>query len=514
MTNPHQHLSRQLIACAGRLSGLGQPYRRPLRVFLAVGVVLLLGAKIIFAQAAVQTGWQTPEWIPGLVDDSPDQYPYFVTDPTGKVHVFHSQWVEDHFVIVYSSWTVGVGWAEPVDILAANYGEARISGAFLDDVGMLNLIFWGGEGQNADIYLSKAPLRNVMQSSAWSSPLRIGSNAIEPATTAVASDQNGFIAVVYSGDEEGNGLYSVISTDYGATWTAAVPLFFATNDSLWPTALQMILCGDGSLQAVWALGDETGNSRRIYHASLNANEMQWSSPTILAESIDYEADTPSMIEYDDSLIVIYHNDFPTTRYMTRSFDAGKTWTAPTRLFEQVGSNGAAALVVDSSDTLHMFFGNRVGDPAIHGLWHSLWLGEGWSVPEAVVSGPQVLRGMNGEEGFDPAAAQAVISQGNLLLLVWRHDPLAGPYHIWFSYRYLDTPELPTQAVVEQNNNPTVLPTRTQSELPETTPVPTLVDGTLPGGGGESSRWILTAGIGSAIAVIFAAGFIKQKNRQK
>lgn len=436
-----------------------------------VVVVLVFWSFCLPTQALAQSGWQTPQWIPGLVDSSASQNPYFVTDPTGKIHVFHSQWVNNRYGIVYSKWTVGVGWTSPVDIIASDRGQARITGAFLDSKGMMNVIFWGGDDQNADIYFSQAPLTDAMRSTAWSSPLLIGSNAISPTNAAVVSNQNGHIVVVYSGNEEGNGLYCITSEDYGVTWTTSFPLFSAASNLLWPSALQMIMTGDGSVHAVWGLGDQTGNSRAVYHASLAFNAAGWSSPTVLAEVTEYEADTPSIIEYDDSLIVIFHNDFPTTRFMTYSNDNGETWSSPTRLFEQVGSNGPAALIIDSSNTLHMFFGNRVDISTTHGLWHSIWLGGDWSTPVAIVSGPQILIGANGEEGFDPSAAQAMICQDNLLMVVWRHDPMAGPIHIWFTYQYLDSLALPTQtiqtpaAMITSTPEPTLLPTITVS-VPE------------------------------------------------
>jgi hypothetical protein len=166
----------------------------------------------------------------------------------------------------------------------------------------------------------------------------------------------------------------------------------------------------------------------------------------LAEAINYEADTPSIIEHDGRLIVIFHNDSPTTRHMTMSVANGETWSLPVRLFEQVGSNGPASLLLDGGNTLHMFFGNRIDASLTHGVWHSTWEDSGWSAPIAVVSGPQVLQGSYGEEGFDPSEIQAIICQENILFIAWRHDPRAGPTHIWYTYQYLETPALSTLAV--------------------------------------------------------------------
>ena len=114
----------------------------------------------------------------------------------------------------------------------------------------------------------------------------------------------------------------------------------------------------------------------------------------------------------------------------------------------------------------MFFGNRIGNPAIHGAWHSQWTGQYWSKPEPIVSGRQItLNATHGEEGFDPSGLQAIVSRGNLLFVVWRHDPMAGPTNIWYSHKFIDAPQqetmpLPTLNLVESTatTDPDILPT--------------------------------------------------------
>jgi hypothetical protein len=164
----------------------------------------------------------------------------------------------------------------------------------------------------------------------------------------------------------------------------------------------------------------------------------WNMPKVLAEAIDYEADTPSIIDYNGRLIVIYHNDFPTTRFTIFSDDQGEHWSSPVRISSLIGSNGPASLVIDGNETLHLFFGNRTEDDSKHGVWHSIWLGDRWSAPTAIVTGPQVPVGLNGEEGFDPDSIQSLICKGNVLFVAWRHDPSAGPIHVWYTYQYLDS----------------------------------------------------------------------------
>lgn len=463
----------------------------------------------VLAQTTTGGAWEDPQWIPGLVDIV-GQAPYFVADPSGDVHVFHSQWLGENYNILYSHWATGVGWSLPVDIVRSPFGQARITGATLDNEGMVSLTFWGGNETGADIYFTQAPLPAAGRSTSWSVPVQIGRYAITPTTAAMITDGNGYYVVAYSGNEDGQGIYGMTSTDGGKTWSDTQTIFLANSDLLYPSELQLYQSADQNVHAVWALGDTTGNSIAVHYARLDRDTGTWTRPTVLAKAFNYEADTPSIIEHDDSLIVIYHNDFPTTRFMIRSFDGGDTWTSPVRLFEHVGSNGPAALIVDSSDTLRMFFGNRIGTPATHGLWHSTWANGRWTQPDGVVTGPSIPQGDNGEEGFDPTHAQAVITQGNTLLVIWRQDPAAGPIHIWYSYRSLDAPQIPTKVL-------TWVPSPTApTPEPQNTPTPvenaiTPFAGEIPTeSGGDEINSALLIGIGPAVILILVIIVLKQR----
>jgi hypothetical protein len=452
----------------------GHIYFQNFLLILSLAFSLFAWPNTASAQAS---NWEVPQWIPGLVDTSPSQVPVFLADKSGNLHVFHSQWVNGVFTVVYSQWIVGVGWTKPVDILIPPVEQARLKGAVLDSNDEVHLIFWDGNEFFANIYYTHASLSAISKSSAWSAPVVIGPAAIVPEYAAIVTDGKGSFAVVYSGDRSGHGLYSVFSSDNGETWSTTDAFFRTFNNTLFPASLQLYLSSDAMVHAVWSVNDTLGLGRAVYYAAANLYEPVWSVPYLLAEDIDYEAATPSIIQYNDELFVIYHNEFPTTRWMRRSSDQGKTWSTPTRLFDHIGSNGAAALVIDSSNTMHMFFGNRVGDPPIHGMWHSIWLGQQWSEPEAIVSGPQILVGENGEEGFDPSAAQALVIRGNFMYVAWRHDPMAGPLHIWYSYMTLDAPQTPLEVIPTNSAEPV----STQAALTTSTQTPVQVIETQPSG---------------------------------
>ena len=441
-------------------------------IFSALWLLAIsLNAKKVTARRPVE--WASPQQIPGYANFT--KPPYLIADQNYTVHAFTSQWVGkgSQYAVVYNQWSLEKGWTDPNDILLSPIEQARVKGAVLDDTGIMHVLFFGGDDMAANIYYSQALAVDAANATAWLSPVKIGFRAITPDEASLAGDGKSRLVVVYSGNMEGIGLYTVQSEDKGLTWTEPVPLTFTYSDTLLPSALKTYSDKAGNIHAVWTISNlTTGNGVAIYYAKLPAGKTEWTDPIALAEVTAFEVDTASIIEYNDALFVIYHNDSPTTRWMRRSFDGGKTWNSPVRLFPHVGSNGPASLVIDSSNTLHMFFGNRVGDhPADYGMWHSVWNGDRWLSPEAIVVKKRVIDDVGGN-GFDPSFAHAVVSQGNTLLVTWITDPAAGPNGVWYSYATLpEAPELPA-IPLPVPPTATPIPTQTPTPLPSPTPSPT------------------------------------------
>lgn len=118
-------------------------------------------------------------------------------------------------------------------------------------------------------------------------------------------------------------------------------------------------------------------------------------------------------------------------------------SSPQRPFpKHVGRNGAASIVVDSDDLLHIFFGQRIHGEKIdtHGMWRSTLRNGTWTEPQPIVSGPMV-QGTN-DAAFDPGDAHAIADQGNVLLVTWRTIQGMGRIPPWYAYTQLDTPAWP------------------------------------------------------------------------
>ena len=416
---------------------------------------------------AQSTFWTKQEKIPEYYNGA-EEPPYLVADQDHVVHAFNSQPLDlrnndSPKAIFYRKWTMENGWTIPNDVLYDdNGGSIELAGVVSDHTETVHLVL---QKNSRDLYYVYNQLALAGTPVSWSSPVLIAqsSTSIGPGIAnigAIAVDETGKnIVVIYSGSEYGNGLYFVFSFDHGVNWSTPYPVYLAGGDKLVVTDPKLYLGKSGIYHAVWSSFNSDGSGGPGYYAKWDLGSQSWSN---LVELDAPGMRTPSVIEFNDSVFVSYHHVSSNGNWWRRSMDGGNSWSAPVRVSPlHVGTNGGLSFVVDSGDTLHAFFGERIDD-FNHGLWQVIWTGTSWSNPTAVVRGPQV-RDTIGGHGFDPRSARAVISNGNVVLVTWGTDGYAGVNGAWYSYKTLDTPELPSQPLVipTVNNQTTPAPIATE-----------------------------------------------------
>lgn len=489
-------------------------YRVFATLILTIFLVLTDGNPVRNAEA--QGGrWSPPKVMPGF--DTNSWPPTLISDQYGIVHAFTDQWIGNERegrlrVIVYNQWTLERGWTNPIDILLSPSKEARLTGVHLDDRGIFHLVFWGGDNTEAGIYYSRADSINAYSVNAWEIPLLVAENAGDPEGAVLVEDDQGNLLIVYHGRIYGNGVYVIKSQDGGVTWSRPVQIFLGKPDAPLIAELQVIRSRSGWLHAVWNLYNAAGQGRGVYY-SRSLDGFDWSDPVPLAVSTEgLGVRDMTIIEHGDTILVTYIMPrSPSPKFTMRSsIDDGLTWKDPSIIFPRhVGANGPASLVIDGDGDLHIFFGQRIsGSPDVHGMWHSVFVNSRWTEPEGIVRGYKILD-QEGFTSFDPSSPQAIVSQGNVILVTWRTDPGSKGNGVWFSYKKIDVPELPVaelpspfteetvaspEPTVDKNFiNPTRLPT-----IPETNDY--LTDSTSRSTNVNSIFW----GIGLAVVLLTVA----------
>jgi hypothetical protein len=371
--------------------------------FCGISCLIILMAVISQNYVAV-AAQPPPQWSPHqrIPDFQADTWPpLMVADQNRTVHAFSSQWLDDGEgesmrAIMYSQWTLEQGWTSPIDILLSPLKkDARLTGVFLDQAGIIHLTFWGGDNTEAYIYYSKAPAISAGRATAWANPMLVD-QAGDPELAGLTGDDQGNLAIVYSGKREGNGLYTLYSADGGETWTDPAPVFL-TYSELFPAVLRMSPAQSGWMHVVWDVRTPAGQGRQINYARLNLADKRWTESATLAEVQEgYGILNPTVIEHRGEVFVAYSGII-----FQRSGDGGQTWSGPVKPFPHVGVNGNTSFVVDSQDNLHFLWAQRItGSPDIHGAWHSMWQNGRWTAPQALVSGPGVSD-QEGDRAFDP-----------------------------------------------------------------------------------------------------------------
>jgi hypothetical protein len=418
---------------------------------LLITVLSTLFFNNLIPSQAQSTFWSKQEKIPEYYDRT-EEPPYLIADQDHVVHAFNSQPLNlrdnaSPKTIYYRNWTIENGWTVPNDVLNDdNGGSIELVGVVSDQSNTVHLIL---QRNSHDLYYVNNQLALAGTPASWSSPILIAqhSTSIGPGNEnigTIAVDETGNnIVVIYSGSEYGDGLYFVFSVDLGVNWSTPYPVYLVGGDKLVVTDPKLYIGQSGTYHAVWSSFNSDGSGGPGYYANWDSISRSWSDPV----ELDVPGiRTPSVIEFNGDVFVSYHHVSSNGNWWRRSRDGGGSWSVPTRVSPlHVGTNGGLSYVVDSSDTLHAFFGERIDD-FNHGVWQVVWTGTSWSNPTAVVRGPQI-RDIIGGRGFDPRSARAVVSNGNVVLVTWGTDGFAGVNGAWYSYKMLDAPELPSQPLV-------------------------------------------------------------------
>jgi len=421
-----------------------------------ITVLFLLFINISGPKAQGALFWSEQKRIPDFPDFTQEP-PYLIADQNNTIHAFNAQVLrpdEENSpkAIFYRQWTKEGGWTSPNDIIYDSAGgTVDILGVASDSTDSVYLLF---EKDYFNIYLTVAYLGDAGNSTAWSPPILLASQATHVGIGfeiigSIATDGNGNLVVVYSGSEVGQGLYSVSSSDYGNNWSDPYPVYLTGDDTVIVTDPALYVGRSGHFHAVWSTFLHGGSAGPGYYGQYDPGTQTWTEPLRL----DLPGiRTPDVIEYEDQIIVSYYHANVNGNWWRISGDDGKSWSIPSQIStHHIGTNGRVSFVVDSQNNLYAFFGERIND-LNHGMWQSLWTGYTWTEPEPVVRGPQV-RDIIGGDGFDPRAARAVVSNGNLILVAWTTDGFAGENGVWYSYKEVDAPALPSVELQEPTQPP-------------------------------------------------------------
>ncbi|MCC6165921.1 MAG: hypothetical protein IT329_01720 [Caldilineaceae bacterium] len=469
------------------------------------------------AHAQAPERWSSPAKVPSYKQFT-EEPPLLFADQNHTIHAFNSQPGDDGGpeVVWYRQWTLAQGWSALNDVIVAGDKDVELLDLFVDARARVHLVM----RVETNIFYAWAPLAAAGRAPAWSTPIVIGRQALPPFSATIAGDAQGsHLFVLYGGDPNGKGVYWVMSSDGGETWSGPETLFLTAGEDQVAAGLDAIWGQDRRLHAVWNVFNSLGTGVAGYYARLDPAAGTWGMPMELDEGgIQLGIEYPKVFEYQGDLLLTFYNGKTNQNYWRRSSGDGAAWSEPALISPRhIGKNGPVSLAADSSDRLHLFFAERIDDDN-HGVWHSLWTGAGWTEPIPVVRGPRVIDRIGGN-GFDPHSPSALLVNGNLLFVVWATDGGAGSNGAWFAYTTLGTPELPTvtlpsaalPSAATPQPQPAATPLPAATPTPTAQPMPALSNRPAPRTAGPARP--LLVGL-APVTLLVAAAFLRHRVKQR
>jgi hypothetical protein len=478
-------------------------------LFIFIIVFVAVFSAISFpVQAKPVRQWASDRKVPGYLEDT--FTPFLFADQNRTVHAFTSQWIDDgsrRLAVVYRKWSLTGGWTRPIDVLLAPSGSATFLGAFLDVSGTLHVIFAQGENRKVDVYYSYARVETADSASAWSTPVLIGPGLSGVNSAAMSGDQQGNLAVIYSGSLDGSGVYAVHSTDTGRDWSDPVQLFTPKTSDLTPYSLRLFFGREKQFQAAWNVVSSLGVDEELYFSNYDIESGNWAKPVELEERTDspdyFGPSFPAIVDNGDEIVIMYNGGNPfaglpvdygrPVQRVTVSTNGGQSWSEAINPFPfHVGRSGEHSLALDGVGRPHALFVQRIETlvdgqySIVGGIWHSVFENGSWTNPDRFVT------------TYSPHDVRSIIVQGNVLLVVWREDPGEGTHGVWYSYYVLDVPELPV-VPISTINQPTAVTSNNIVDV-NNTPV-TLIETSTPVKLTDSQREILDGSSNPANPII-------------
>jgi predicted neuraminidase len=141
-----------------------------------------------------------------------------------------------------------------------------------------------------------------------------------------------------------------------ADWQPGQRLTWTSGDSSVP---RLAVDSSGSLHLVWE--DDTPGNYDVYYKKSTDGGGTWTVSKRLTWTAGSSSHPAIAVDSEDTLHVVYDETAPGDYeiYYLRSADGGDTWSAPKRLTWTKERSWDAAIAVDSSDGLHVFWADAI-----------------------------------------------------------------------------------------------------------------------------------------------------------
>jgi hypothetical protein len=302
----------------------------------------------------------------------------------------------------------------PVQRLTWNTGFSYYPAVAVDASGHLHVVWQDSTPGNYEIYYKKSTDGGV----SWTASKRLTWNSGGSDNPAIAVDPSGTLHVVWGQLLPGNSdVFYMKSEDGGDTWTTTQRLSWTSGGSAGSAIA--VAPTEGGLHVVWH--DNTPGNYEIYYRGSTDGGTSWKASRRLTWTSDDSYSPAIATDSSGTVHVVWQDRTPGNYefYYKKSTDGGHTWTPSKRLTWNDGWSQYQALVVDSSDHLHLVWDD--GTPGNFEIYYkkSTDGGDTWTAAQRLT--------WNSSYSYAPSLGAE--SPTNLHL-VW-HDNLPGNFEVYY-----------------------------------------------------------------------------------
>ena len=305
------------------------------------------------------------------------------------------------------------GQWSPATRLTYTAGNSWYPAVAVDSSGRIHVAWRDYTPGNSEIYYKKSGDGGTT----WSPDKRLSWTPGDSYAPAIVADPGGNLHVVWDDTTPWKrGIYYRKSTNAGATWSANKRLTWTAIHSYWPA-----IAADsfGQIHLIWQ-DDSFGNYDLFYRKSTDGG-MTFGARRRLTYTSGASQVPDIAVDQSGSIYVVWQDPTPGNAeiFCKKSPDGGNTWGTNRRLSMNAGDSLAPAIVVDSSDQIHVVWQDKTpGNGEIY-YRKSVDGGATWSISRNLTQ--------TTGNSYVPAVA---IDPAGLLNIVWQDDT-PGNAEIYF-----------------------------------------------------------------------------------
>ena len=325
---------------------------------------------------APSSEWSDPDLL--TTRDAPVQSPTMFVDSNGSIHVFWNEpVVETGNQAIYYMVKERNEWSWPVPVLLSPKGDLQQESITLDSLHNRFLATWI-DSLDKNLYFSQVSVDDSAFVTDWSIPISLPIVDSLNEWPQVLVDMAGNILVIYEVPvNEDRGVFMTRSEDGGNTWEDPVQLFDGVAAN-WSVVGKPVLSisDDGVynllLKRPFSLSDS--NNDLFYLRSEDAGKT-WTDPIQINDQL---SDWAQLVADNPDILHVVYQEHANNEVITRhtfSKDNGMTWVSPILINNYETDEVPTSLMSDADGNLHIVFS------ADDTLQYRRWNGTRWLIGE-------------------------------------------------------------------------------------------------------------------------------------